>query len=68
MIVKQIKQRLEKLEQQLAVTAEEDTVIKITANKDGSVVENPPSPATLKLIDKAGCKINVRILPGTSHD
>ena len=62
--MRQIKQRLEKLEQQLSVTVEDDTVTRIHVGKDGAVVENPPSPEKLKLIDKVGCKINVRIMPG----
>ena len=61
--MKQIKQRLEKLEQQLAVTAEEDAVTRIYVGVAGAVVENPPSPEKLKLIDKARCKINIRIVP-----
>lgn len=62
--MKKIKQRLEKVEQQLSVSAEHDTVTRIHVTKAGAVVENPPSPAMLKIIDKAGCKIRVRILPG----
>ena len=54
-----VKQRLEKVEQQLAVTAAEDAVMRIIIHEDGtSTIENP-----LPEKYSGPVKINVTILP-----